>query len=58
MALGAGRWLQAFLYGVVPQDPTTVLTACAVLVVTVLLASSLPAFRASRVDPATALRSE
>jgi predicted permease len=58
MALGAGRWLRAFLYGVAPQDPTTVLTSCAVLVLTVLVASSMPAFGASRVDPATALRSE
>jgi ABC-type antimicrobial peptide transport system permease subunit len=58
MALGAGRWLRAFLYGVAPQDPTTVLTACAVLVFTVVVAASVPAFRASRVDPATALRSE
>jgi predicted permease len=58
MALGAGQWLRAFLYGVAPQDPATVITACAVLVLTVLVASSVPAFRASRVDPVEALRSE
>jgi len=58
MALGAGQWLGAFLYGVAPQDPATVITACAVLVLTVLVTSSVPAFRASRVDPVEALRSE
>ena len=58
MALGVGRWLRAFLYGVAPQDPATVLAACALLVLTVFITSSVPAFRASRVDPATALRSE
>ena len=58
LALAAGSWLQAFLFGVEPQDPLTVVTACGVLVATVLLAATIPALRASRVDPVLALRSE
>ena len=58
LALAAGSWLRAFLFGVEPQDPLTVAAACGVLTITVLLASCVPAFRASRVDPVTALRSE
>jgi ABC-type lipoprotein release transport system permease subunit len=58
LALAAGWWLRAFLFGVAPQDPITVLGACLVLTITVLIASCAPAFRASRVDPVIALRSE
>jgi len=58
IALGAGWSLRAFLFGVAPRDPLTVAAACGVLTMTVLLASCVPAFRASRVDPVTALRSE
>ena len=58
LALAAGSWLRAFLFGVEPQDPLTVVAACGVLAATVLLAATIPAFRASRVDPVLALRSE
>ena len=58
LALVAGSWLRAFLFGVAPQDPATVGAACAVLVLTVLVGASVPAIRASRVDPVTALRNE
>ncbi len=58
IALAAGWALRAFLFGVAPRDPLTVAAACGVLTITVLLASCVPAFRASRVDPVTALRSE
>ena len=58
LALAAGSWLRAFLFGVEPQDPLTVVAACGVLAATVLLAASVPALRASRVDPVVALRSE
>jgi len=58
LALVAGSWLRAFLFGVAPQDAGTVGAACAVLVLTVLVGASVPAIRASRVDPVTALRSE
>ena len=58
LALVAGSSLRAFLFGVAPQDPATVVAACAALVLTVLIGASVPAIRASRVDPVMTLRSE
>jgi putative ABC transport system permease protein len=57
-ALGMTRLVQGLLYGVDPTDPAT-FGAIAVLLVTIaLLASYLPARRATRIDPLEALRSE
>lgn len=52
------RTLASLLYGVSPGDPGTMVLAAAALVVTALVASWIPAERATRVDPTTALRSE
>jgi predicted permease len=57
-ALAATRFVKAFLYGVSPQDPLSVAAATAVLVAVAALASFLPAHRATKVDPNTALRYE
>jgi len=57
-ALGGGRVLQSLLFGVGPRDPLTFLAAVPTLLAAALLASALPALRATRVDPADALRSE
>ena len=54
----AAPLLQAFLYGVTATDPATLVAATLVLLGTASLASWLPARRASRVDPAMALRAE
>jgi len=56
---GAGlatRSLQSLLYGVGALDPTTFPAVPAVLLVVAVLALLVPAVRASRVDPAVALR--
>lgn len=49
--------MSALLYGVGPMDPATYAAAAVLLGVTTLLATYLPARRASRVDPIIVLRS-
>jgi len=48
--------LQSYLYGVKRHDPLTILTVTAILFLSGLLASYIPARRASTVDPAQHLR--
>jgi predicted permease len=55
-AFALARALHALLYGVGVADPVSYVGAMTVLVVSVLLACALPAWRASRVDPMAALR--
>jgi putative ABC transport system permease protein len=57
-ALYLTRFLQKLLFNVAPFDPPTVVTVAAVLTVTAVLASYLPARRATRADPVLALRAE
>ena len=54
----ASRFLGGFLHGVTPADPVALVGATGLLVATALLASWLPARRASRVDPTVALRAD
>jgi putative ABC transport system permease protein len=62
LAIGLGaamvlmRWFSALLYEVSPADPITLASVAFVLLVTALLACVVPARRAMRVDPVTALR--
>jgi predicted permease len=58
LALGAGQILQGFLYGVNGIEPVVLVTAPLILLASSLLASYLPALRATKVDPTVALRSE
>ncbi|OFW41868.1 MAG: hypothetical protein A3J29_01105, partial [Acidobacteria bacterium RIFCSPLOWO2_12_FULL_67_14b] len=46
------------LYGVSPTDPATLTVVAAVLIGVTALATALPAWRAARIDPVTALRAE
>jgi predicted permease len=57
-ALAASQLLTGFLFGVTPKDPAVFIAVPAVLAVVALSACVLPARRAARVDPVTALRSE
>jgi predicted permease len=58
ITLAAVTALQSVLFGVSPRDPLTIAAVAALFVVTAFLASSIPAMRASRVDPLIALRQE
>ena len=57
-ALLAGRLLSKLLYGVTPGDPLTVSLVALVMATVGTLACWIPAGRAARVEPATALRAE
>jgi len=52
------RLLSSLLYGVGAADPTTLFGVAALLAAVALLASAVPAWRATRVQPVVALRSE
>jgi predicted permease len=58
LAVGAGQFLQSLLYGVNSIEPVVLVTAPLILLAASLLASYIPALRATRVDPTVALRSE
>jgi len=57
-ALALARLMGALLFDLKPTDPVTYLAVTGVLGGVALLAASLPALRASRIDPALAMRGE
>jgi predicted permease len=57
-AYALGRGAEAILYGIKGSDPIVLLTSTIVLAAVALSAGLIPAYRASRVDPMTALRYE
>jgi predicted permease len=58
LALGAGRYIQALLFGIEPTDTLTYVGVAGALLAIAAVASYLPARRASRIDPMRALRYE
>jgi putative ABC transport system permease protein len=57
-AFALTRFLSNQLYGVGATDPVTFVTVSGTLMLIALLATLLPALRATRVDPVVALRDE
>jgi ABC-type antimicrobial peptide transport system permease subunit len=57
-AIIAGHYLESQLYQVKGYDFRTILAACAALAISALVASVVPARRASSIDPMQALRTE
>jgi putative ABC transport system permease protein len=57
-ALAFGRLMKGLLYGLKPDDPATLAAIPVVLLVVAVTAMAVPARRASRIDPMTALREE
>ncbi len=58
LALGLTRYLATLLYGVNTRDAWTFCSVTFLLITVALLASYIPALRATRVDPVNALRCE
>jgi putative ABC transport system permease protein len=58
LALALARSLRAFLFGIEPADPLTLLAAAILFTAVALLACFLPARRATQINPMEALRYE
>jgi ABC-type antimicrobial peptide transport system permease subunit len=56
LAMALSGVLRAFLFGVEPTDPVTLVGVAILFTTMALLACLLPALRATRVDPMAALR--
>jgi predicted permease len=56
ISLWASKFVASLLYGLEPRDPATLIGAAAILAAVGTAAGWLPAFRASRIDPAAVLR--
>jgi putative ABC transport system permease protein len=57
-AAALSRYLESLLYGLTPLDATTFVAVIVMFAAVALLASYMPARRATRVDPVVALRAE
>ncbi|MGE4056368.1 MAG: FtsX-like permease family protein, partial [Vicinamibacterales bacterium] len=57
-AMAATGTLRAFLFKVEPTDPVTFASVAVLLFVTAITATSIPAWRVSRTNPATTMRDE
>jgi ABC-type antimicrobial peptide transport system permease subunit len=54
----ASRAMTSLIFGIAPRDPATFVSVAFLLLVVALFAAFVPAWRATRIDPTTALRAE
>ena len=57
-SFGAAQKISSLLFGVSPHDATILTAVVVILVATALVANTLPARRAARIDPMRSLRIE
>jgi ABC-type antimicrobial peptide transport system permease subunit len=57
-ALGTSKFVESFLFGMKPNDPSALILAMTTLLGAALLAGYVPARKASRIDPMIALRQD
>ena len=57
-AILASRLIRGLLFGVAPYDPATLMVVAAMMIAVGIAACWLPALRASRIDPAVAIRGQ
>ena len=58
IALGASRFVETLLFRTSPRSPSAFAVAATLIMIVAVAATFIPAWRASRVDPATALRGD
>ncbi|MGH7574163.1 MAG: hypothetical protein ACREM1_03400 [Longimicrobiales bacterium] len=58
VVLGTGRFVEAHLFETSPRDPAVLALAAVVLGTAALLATIVPAVRATQADPLAALKAE
>jgi putative ABC transport system permease protein len=58
VALIAGRWVEPLLFAESPHDPAVFAAVTATLLLAATAASAVPAMRATRVNPVTALNTD
>jgi predicted permease len=58
LSIAAAHAATSLLYGLQPSDPLTIALAIALLAAVAIVASGIPALRAARLNPMTALREE
>jgi predicted lysophospholipase L1 biosynthesis ABC-type transport system permease subunit len=57
-AFATSKFVESFLFGMKPNDPLALMLAVSALLGAALIAGYVPAWKASRIDPMTALRHE
>jgi putative ABC transport system permease protein len=58
VSVAIARSMESLLFGLTPLDPIAYVGGLALVASVAVLAAAVPAWRASRIDPVTALRSE